>query len=124
MNKTLGHFTPVSLEPTDRFSESRRVFRLKEDLTYHSTKYGSITVPKGFETDFASVPIPFQLFVPVTGRYLEATIIHDYLYEHALRTKQEADAILAEGMLVLEVKRWRRFIINLGVRYFGKGKYK
>lgn len=123
MTTPLGSFTPLSLEPTDRFFEHRRVFRLKEDLTYHSTKYGSITVPKGFETDLASVPLFFQLFVPVTGRYLEATIIHDYLYEHALRTKQEADAILAEGMRVLKGKRWRQIVINLGVKYFGKGRY-
>lgn len=124
MSEPLGHYSPLHIEPTPRFYEHRRIYRLKEDFTYESKKYGKITVPKGFETDFASVPRVFQLFVPVDGRYLDATIVHDYMYENALRTKKEADAILAEGMKVLGVKKWRQIAINLGVKFFGKGKYK
>lgn len=124
MTQPLGQYSTLRLEPTGRFFESRRVYRLMSDFTYTSQKYGIITVPAGFETDFASVPRIFQLFVPVDGRYLEATIIHDYMYENALRTKQEADAILAEGMMVLGVKKWRQWMVNFGVKYFGKGKYK
>lgn len=122
--QTLGHFTELHVTPTREFEERRRIYLLMEDFTYTSKKYGTITVPKGFRTDFASVPPPLQLLFPSDGRYLEATIIHDYLYENAIFTKQIADEILAEGMKVLGVKKWRQICINFGVKHFGKGKYK
>lgn len=40
-------------------------------------------VPKGFVTDFASVPEILQGLIPPTGRYGKAAVIHDYLYRTA-----------------------------------------
>ncbi|ECE7751582.1 DUF1353 domain-containing protein, partial [Salmonella enterica subsp. enterica serovar Ngili] len=51
-------------------------------------------------------------------------IIHDYLYDNALRTKKEADLIFLDGMTVLGVPRWKRIVMYLAVRWFGRGKYK
>ncbi|WP_123008449.1 DUF1353 domain-containing protein, partial [Escherichia coli] len=42
---------------------------------------------------------------------------------NALRTKAEADRIFLDAMTVLGVPRWRRRLMYLAVRLFGKGKY-
>ncbi|EBC4096737.1 DUF1353 domain-containing protein, partial [Salmonella enterica] len=52
-----------------------------------------------------------------------AAIIHDYLYDNALRTKQEADRIFLDGMTVLGVPQWKRIIMYYAVRLFGRGMY-
>ena len=62
-----------------------------------------ITVPVGFETDFASVPRPFSAILPKWGKYGDAAVIHDWLYWEQGRPRPAADAILLEGMTVLGV---------------------
>ncbi|WP_348919765.1 DUF1353 domain-containing protein, partial [Escherichia coli] len=54
----------------------------------------------------------------------EAAIIHDWLYDNALRTKKEADRIFLDAMKVLKVPAWRRSLMYFAVRLFGKGKYR
>ncbi|EDV7056814.1 DUF1353 domain-containing protein, partial [Salmonella enterica subsp. enterica] len=63
-------------------------------------------------TDLASVPRIFWAFMPPDGKYAKAAIIHDYMYDNALRTKKEADRIFLDGMTVLGVPGW-----------FGRGMY-
>ncbi len=45
-----------------------------------------IHVPAGFVTDLASVPRIFWTLLPPDGKYAKAAIIHDYLYDNALRS--------------------------------------
>ena len=40
----------------------------------------AIVVPRGLITDLTSVPRPFRIFVGRVGPWLEAAILHDYLY--------------------------------------------
>ncbi|EJI1582490.1 DUF1353 domain-containing protein, partial [Salmonella enterica] len=42
---------------------------------------------------------------------------------HALRTKYEADRIFLDGMTVLGVPEWKRIVMYLAVRLFGRGSY-
>ncbi|EKZ9425997.1 DUF1353 domain-containing protein [Salmonella enterica] len=83
-----------------------------------------IEVPAGFVTDLATVPRIFWIFLPPDGKYAKAAIIHDYLYDNALRTKKEADKIFLDGMTVLGVPKWKRMVMYRAVRLFGKGMYK
>ncbi|EBW6364527.1 phage tail protein, partial [Salmonella enterica subsp. enterica serovar Oranienburg] len=62
--------------------------------------------------------------LPPDGKYAKAAIIHDYLYDNALRTKQEADRIFLDGMTVLGVPKWKRAIMYQAVRLFGRGNYR
>ncbi|EJM0852372.1 DUF1353 domain-containing protein [Salmonella enterica] len=82
-----------------------------------------IEVPAGFVTDLATIPRIFWAFMPPDGKYAKAAIIHDYLYDNALRTKQEADRIFLDGMTVLGVPQWKRIIMYYAVRLFGRGMY-
>ncbi|EMC3356850.1 DUF1353 domain-containing protein, partial [Salmonella enterica] len=50
-------------------------------------------------------------------------IIHDWMYDNALRTKKEADLIFLDGMTVLGVPQWKRIIMYYAVRLFGRGMY-
>lgn len=90
----------------------------------------SVFVPSGFVTDFASVPrILWPLFPPY-GRYGKAAVVHDWLYAHkwlfdknAERmkiTKEQADTIFYEAMLVLDVPKWKAKLMYWAVKMFGK----
>ncbi|HCH8504641.1 TPA: DUF1353 domain-containing protein, partial [Salmonella enterica] len=74
-------------------------------------------------TDLASVPRIFWTPLPPDGKYAKAAIIHDYLYDNALRTKKEADRIFLDGMTVLGVPKWKRTVMYWAVRLFGQGRY-
>ncbi|EJX4926719.1 DUF1353 domain-containing protein, partial [Salmonella enterica] len=65
----------------------------------------------------------FWILLPPDGKYAKAAIIHDYLYDNALRTKKEADLIFLDGMTVLGVPRWKRMVMFWAVRMFGRGNY-
>ncbi|EAO7521451.1 DUF1353 domain-containing protein, partial [Salmonella enterica] len=82
-----------------------------------------IEVPAGFVTDLASVPRIFWTILPPDGKYAKAAIIHDWMYDNALRTKKEADKIFLDGMTVLGVPKWKRIVMYLAVRIFGRGNY-
>ncbi|EOI6844551.1 DUF1353 domain-containing protein, partial [Salmonella enterica] len=82
-----------------------------------------IEVPAGFVTDLASVPRIFWTILPPDGKYAKAAIIHDWMYDNALRTKKEADLIFLDGMTVLGVPKWKRIIMYYAVRLFGRGMY-
>jgi hypothetical protein len=84
------------------------------------------SVPEGFETDFASIP---RLFWPVighpAGRYAQAAALHDRLYgTGAAGSRARADAVFMEGMAVLGVPRWRRWLMWAGVRLGGADAYR
>lgn len=62
-----------------------------------------VTVPKGFVTDFASIPRVFYSLLRPDGEYAHAALIHDYLYWVQSRPKNEADTIFRIAMQDLEV---------------------
>lgn len=113
--------TPAILELMDRF-----LWKVHEPFDFYLSddKNDVIEIPVGFLTDLASVPRIMWSFLPPDGKYAKAAIIHDYLYDNALRTKQEADLIFLDAMTVLGVPKWKRTVMYLAVKYFGRGKYK
>jgi len=83
-----------------------------------------IKVPKDFVTDLASTPRALWWLFPPIGRYAKAAIVHDYLYVAAYKNKRFADKVFYEAMGVLGVPLWKRKIMYLAVKLFGKGNYK
>jgi hypothetical protein len=95
---------------------------LLEPFTYHIGYKDSpltITVPKGFTTDFASVPNPLRGLIPQWGVYGKAAVLHDWLYFTKEQTRLEADNTFLEAMCALNTPRWQRFVMWLAVRTFG-----
>jgi len=97
-------------------------WELQVGFEYHVGEYPSdeiITVPKGFITDFASVPKIFWPILPPVGKHGKAAVIHDYCYATACYSKAMSDKIFLEGMEVLEVEKWKRETMYHAVVWFG-----
>lgn len=96
-------------------------WQLTAPFEYHSKKYGVIKVPIFFISDGASIPKVFYTLIGGrwTGKYVEASIPHDWLYFSQIIKRSCADAIFLEGMKYLGVSFWRRRIMWLAVRLRG-----
>jgi hypothetical protein len=107
---TLG----VKLQPDGSWTLGR-------DLVYASVVAQTVyRVPKGFNTDFASVPrLPFVYLM--TGNTAHAAaVVHDFLYRTGAAERTLADAVFREAMEVTGVPAWRRNLMWLGVRAAGR----
>ena len=99
-----------------------RRWRVEREFTYYIGEENSnefVTVPKGFETDFASVPRLFWSILPPDGTYTQAAVLHDFLYSVQLYTRKRSDEIFLEAMAVLRVWVVRRLIMFSQVRLWG-----
>lgn len=102
-------------------------WRIDKGFIYHVGEEASeetIYVPPGFDTDFASVPWPASMFIPKSGRYNQAAVLHDYLYSklgivEKEYTRAECDKIFLEAMTVLKVNRFKRKLMYRAVRIGG-----
>lgn len=115
--------TPLVGEWNDEMTN----FILREPFVYYVGKLNSddkIEVPAGFPTDFASVPKKLHWLLPPTGRYGKAAVLHDYLYEYGIGTKEKADYVFYEAMGVLKVPNFIRNIMYYAVKKFGVGNFK
>lgn len=94
-------------------------WRLVESFRYEG-RSEMFSVPAGFETDFASVPRIFAWFLPRYGRYTQAAVLHDYLWDLArdgIIDKYDADGILVRALRELRVPFLQRWIMWAGVRW-------
>ena len=112
-------FTPLRLE----YLDGRR-WQLLEPFGYRvDGARDSIRVPKGFVTDFASIPRWLWWLYPPTGRWGRAAVLHDWLYCKATRPRKACDDVFLEAMRVLGVPWHRRYLMFLAVRLFGGRAY-
>ena len=105
-------------------------WKVLEDIQYKvifEDGYGleeyHLIVPAGFITDFASIPRGLWNIFPPTGKYLPATILHDWMYFTAWKNKKLADKIFRIFMKELDVAYWKRWIMWAAVSVGGKGNY-
>jgi hypothetical protein len=65
----------------DQDNASPYVWELVKNIKVTLSDGLSLTIPKGFKTDFATIPKAFWSILPPIGRANLAFIIHDYLYQ-------------------------------------------
>jgi len=111
------------VEDTGTDDHGRQVFRLVRQLHFH-TRVFAVSVPSGFETDFASIPRFFWRLEPPVGRSCRAAVVHDYLYRSGLASRWMADAVWREGMRELGVHPVKRWVMWAAVRLFGRANYR
>ena len=103
------------------------LFCLTESFEYHVGSYPSseiIVVPKGFITDFASVPRVFWSLIGPIDSHGKAAVIHDYLYEIKYKNDREAaDKIFREALIVLGTPMWKVNVMYASVRMFGQTRW-
>lgn len=105
---------------------------LLEEFEYYRTDNpeSKLIVPKGFVTDFASIPRIFRNILPVTGTkknpYGKSAVLHDFLYDRTCvycYSRKEADDIFLESMKAVGVSKFVSYLLYYSVRWFGKKHY-
>lgn len=112
-------------------SQGSQVYELVEPLTYRLPVNGnpdggiSVTVPVGYQTNFASTPRWLWPLFPPTGWYSRAAIVHDYLYSNSAGCSRFlADAIFRDLMRELGTPWYKRIPMYYAVRFFGWSGWK
>jgi hypothetical protein len=107
-------------------SAGRSIYRLNKALIYESAFRGQIVIPKGFETDFASVPRVPIIYMMWGDRAHREAVLHDYLYRidaDPRLNRTECDGMFREAM----ISRGQPFYIYnpmwAGVRIGGAPSY-
>ncbi len=109
----------------DAANEGRGLWRLTAPLVYRSNVADELfIVPRGFATDFASVPRLIIVFAAVGDTAHEAAAVHDFLYSTHPVSRKIADAVLREAAIVSCVPAWRAWLLWAGVRAFGWSHWK
>jgi hypothetical protein len=107
-------------EPLTVTKIGTRTWQVEREFTYYIGQENSnnfIVVPKGFITDFASIPFIFWSILPPDGEYTQAAVLHDYCCSHGW-LKSTADFIFYEAMGVLGVPSWKKSVMFFAVRLF------
>jgi len=104
-------------------NKRHRQYVIKGEYVY-KTFYGNFTIPNGFVTDLASTPRFIWALFPPDGEYLEAAVLHDYLYKTHKVSKKYADNIFFNEMKRLGVGYFTRQIVYNAVKLFGGKAYK
>lgn len=126
----MSSFTkPLRVEAVDE-----RNWKLLEEFDYYIGELDSdeyVSVPVGYETDFATIPQIFWSIIPPWGKYGKAAVIHDFLCTDGYYfrvvdgaklqvpvTRKEADDIFLEAMTVLGVDEVTRTAMYAAVRAY------
>lgn len=99
-------------------------WRLTAPLKYRSKVAGqTFTIPKGFLTDFASVPRLPLAYLLAGDTAHQAAVVHDWLYVTHTTDRATADRVFLEAMEEIGVPWWRRRLMYAAVRAFGGSGY-
>ena len=86
-----------------RLLDSDKIWILDSPLIYRSDLLGMVTVPEGFQSDFASVPRLPIVYTFFGDRAHRESVLHDYLYckdSIPLATYGQANKVFLEAMTV------------------------
>lgn len=109
--------TPLRVEETDEFGG---IWTLLEPLRYYSDLLKrDITVPQGFQTDFASVPRLLGIYDLEGGKCNKAAVVHDWLYSTQCVDRATADAVLREAILASGYSAFTAGVFYAAVRIGG-----
>jgi hypothetical protein len=112
---------PVGTLHLSRFKD--RTYFLIKKIGWKPGKQNStlptVEVPKGFVTDFASIPRVFWSILPADGDYTYPAILHDYLYWRQHTSRETADRIFKVAMEEFGIDGSKIAMIHTAVRAGG-----
>lgn len=127
----LRAFAPAELESIE---SPRQLYELREDFVYESPAFGTIHVPAGFKTDFASIPSFALWYVNDDApQILFASVVHDYLYTqrgdlgrgtNLILSRAACDSVLREAMLASGARKAQALVVYYAVRAGGGSHWK
>jgi hypothetical protein len=113
----MSSFTaPLILESVDAEHRGRGLFLVHVAFSYDIGFKGSrdtVTVPKGFDTDLASIPWFARPFIPLSGRVAKPALVHDYLLRIG---DKRAHSVFDEALKVAGVRDTTRWAMVSAVR--------
>lgn len=97
-------------------------FELIEDceFEYEDVKF---IIPKGYTTDFASVPQLFWWLIPAHCNASMPSIIHDYTCEFGVLPRWKCDNVFLQLLKQSNIKPWQYLLMYVYVRALGWVKY-
>lgn len=93
-----------------------RNWKLIEAFSFIDSTGTVYTSPEGSITNFASTPKFLWPVLPPTGEYGAAAVIHDFLVGSKIVSRDKADEIFLEMLVVLDVNPFKRWVLYRGVR--------
>ena len=102
-----------------------------EDAWSWRTPAFTLTVPRGWDSDLASVPPPLRRWLNAFQLGITGPLVHDFIYDHGGRppegacvpprrfTRRETDALFFRLMRLERVRPWRRWTGWLFTRALG-----
>ncbi len=135
MNVVLRIFAYLSLlllmaqqvppSPTVRAFGDNKFWVTVEDMVYVvGQTQDRIVVPKGFVTDFASIPkILWSTGLSPHGQYSRAAVIHDFLCWSQACTRAQADRLLVIAMKESKVSTFDDVVVYAGVSIGGEAPW-
>lgn len=122
-DKFHAHFSTLLLEPTKKRNGRRRVWRLREPfeaIIHYPGGEMVITIPAGYETDLASIPLVAQVFLGGRDEYAEEAVVHDWLCDHSM-PRFFTNAQMRILMEVLNRPHWKILSVFYALMFFGYG---
>lgn len=94
-------------------------------LVYWSDVLGrKVRVPKGFKTDYASVPRIVGAYLMFGGKGKRASVVHDFLYSGGLAvTRETADSVFREALIATGYSAFTVEAMYAGVRIGGASHF-
>jgi hypothetical protein len=99
---------PKDIIVKNKADKSKYPFVLEDDFIYrwnhkgllkgYENKIFEIKVPKGYETDFGSVPRPFQAIFNAVNDISPAAIAHDWCYSVEIFERHICDKVFYDGL--------------------------
>jgi hypothetical protein len=101
-----------------------RRWSIQEALVYHG-EWDTWKVPRGFITDFASVPRFAVWLVPITGVHTKPAILHDWFCEFGIAagliSARDADGVFRRILREMGLPFLLRWMVWTGVRWGALG---
>lgn len=112
--------------PTVRPFGNNKAWITVEDMIYRIGKTNhEIIVPRGFVTDFASIPQPlWSLGLSPHDQYSRAAVVHDFLYWSQGCTREQADRLMVIAMKESAVGSFDEIAVYTSVAAFGESAWK
>ena len=121
MEDTMGKYTLINDDPEAKIltKSTRGRIMLTKAVFHRLINNKQIIVPIGFITNGASVPKLLRGIYSQQGKYLVPAIIHDYLYENNLYTREFADRQFLIDMGRTNTNKFTKWLFYYIVRIFG-----
>jgi hypothetical protein len=90
-------------------------------LKYYSGILGrTVVVPKGYQTDFASIPWVFRRWFPQDGLWTHAAIVHDFMCDRDHESNSVISLVFLEALKDLRVPFYQAYPMYWAVLLFRK----